>query len=425
MLPLLLAACHNPGSTTPTGDTGNVTTGPMCPADGVAPDAPTWSEHVAPLVRDHCAACHQDGGIAPMSLQTYEEVAPLAGVISSVVEAREMPPWLPACADCATTLAASRDLDPDQIATLRAWASAGAPEGTPIDPLVPPDLPELAEVDRTLEMASAYTPPATPSDTYRCFLLPPVSTVETHIVGYRVTPGAPSIVHHGIVFEPTSVDAEREAVALDEADDGPGWTCYGGPGVDASFVAGWAPGVGATEFPSGTGLAIAKDRGFILQIHYNVAAGPVPDVTTVELDLQDTVDHPARFERIETRDIQLPPGQAGQTASATLQLPSGERGLVWGAAPHMHELGTAIGLVRQRPSADPTCVLDLPRWDFHWQNLYLFTEPVALDAGDTVDLTCTWDTTSRTTDTVFGEGTEDEMCLAFAYVTEPIAGRGL
>jgi hypothetical protein len=36
-----------------------------------------------------------------------------------------------------------------------------------------------------------------------------------------------------------------------------------------------------------------------------------------------------------------------------------------------------------------------------------------LVAGESLKTTCTWDTTPRTTDTSFGEGTEDEMCYMF------------
>jgi hypothetical protein len=62
--------------------------------------------------------------------------------------------------------------------------------------------------------------------------------------------------------------------------------------------------------------------------------------------------------------------------------------------------------------------VNIPRWDFHWQQLYFFQQPIQVSAQNTLKLTCTWDNfTSRTV--TWGEGTEDEMCLNYFYVTVP------
>ena len=60
----------------------------------------------------------------------------------------------------------------------------------------------------------------------------------------------------------------------------------------------------------------------------------------------------------------------------------------------------------------------MPRWDFNWQQGYFYdTGPLAASGGDTLRISCTYDTTARTATTTFGEGTNDEMCLAFVYVS--------
>ena len=37
--------------------------------------------------------------------------------------------------------------------------------------------------------------------------------------------------------------------------------------------------------------------------------------------------------------------------------------------------------------------------------------------GDTVNVTCHYDTRSRSTPVTWGNGTQDEMCLSFFYIT--------
>ena len=63
------------------------------------------------------------------------------------------------------------------------------------------------------------------------------------------------------------------------------------------------------------------------------------------------------------------------------------------------------------------CVLDVDRWDFDWQLSYFLEEPIDVQRGETISLHCTFDTRGETEVIRWGEGTGDEMCLAFFYVT--------
>src|SRR5262245_35725606 len=53
----------------------------------------TFSRDIAPILRARCEECHRSGGIAPMSLVTYEQVRPWARSIKEKVISREMPPY--------------------------------------------------------------------------------------------------------------------------------------------------------------------------------------------------------------------------------------------------------------------------------------------------------------------------------------------
>ena len=61
-------------------------------------------------------------------------------------------------------------------------------------------------------------------------------------------------------------------------------------------------------------------------------------------------------------------------------------------------------------------MVDIPSWDFDWQRSYRFAEPVRVEPGDAITVSCTWDNTTDA-DVTWGDGTGDEMCLGTMYLT--------
>jgi hypothetical protein len=113
------------------------------------------------------------------------------------------------------------------------------------------------------------------------------------------------------------------------------------------------------------------------------------------------------------------PQEMGATASVEFQSPVDAT--VWGVVPHMHTRGRSITVDLVPPTgvtAPNTCLLNVPRWDFQWQQFYFFKSRTGLPLeGDwSFRVKCTWDNPTDKT-VKWGEGTDDEMCLAFVYVT--------
>src|SRR6266581_522021 len=92
---------------------------------------PTFNKDIAPILYQNCAVCHRPGEVAPFSLLTYQDAARRAKLISTVTERRYMPPWKaePGYGHFAN----ERRLSDAQIALIKAWADAGAPEGNAAD----------------------------------------------------------------------------------------------------------------------------------------------------------------------------------------------------------------------------------------------------------------------------------------------------
>src|SRR5207245_6789756 len=101
----------------------------------------TFAKDVVPILQAKCQECHHAGGMAPMSLVTYEETRPWARAMKQRVETRVMPPW-----HLDKTVGIQRfqndlSLSDEQIATIARWVDEGAPLGNPKDMPAPKQWP--------------------------------------------------------------------------------------------------------------------------------------------------------------------------------------------------------------------------------------------------------------------------------------------
>jgi len=402
--------------------------------------APTWHRDVQPLMAQSCGACHVEGGIAPFALSSFQEAYSRRDLIRTQVESRRMPPWPPGpgCSEYEQ----DRSLPESDRATLLSWLDSGAPEGDPADAhsVSPPPSVGLSRVDRTLRLAAPYIPVESP-DEYRCFLLDWPEAQTRYITGFRAVPGNPAIVHHVLAFLATP-DRVAQFQALDDADPAPGYKCFGGPGGVAQALGAWAPGSNGGDFPADTGLRVPAGSKIILQIHYNVTGGLGRyDQTAIELKVDPAVTRTAFLlpwanpAWVNGQAMPIPAGQADVSHSFTFapgpylssitsgSIPDGPF-VVYAAALHQHLRGTRSRVEIQRASGSHECVLDIPRWDFHWQGAYTLATPKRVERGDSLSIECHWDNSAKNQpdglaprDLNWGERTSDEMCLAFLYIT--------
>ena len=103
----------------------------------------------------------------------------------------------------------------------------------------------------------------------------------------------------------------------------------------------------------------------------------------------------------------------GENASGYCDYPVTESYTLFGVSGHMHELGRSFRLELNPASEEPLLLLDIPNWDFHWQDHYYFVEPLEIAAGDVLRMTCRWDNSLSDNPryVVWGQGTADEMCF--------------
>jgi hypothetical protein len=398
----------------------------------------------------YCVNCHQAGGIAPFSLSDYASAKAHAGAIHEEVEEGNMPPWL--ASDDSTEVRYSRKMRPEDKQVLLDWVHDGALEGDPAARsriTVPPaDMPAPPRKDLLLDMGVAYQPNKNLSDDYRCFIIDPGPggtgglPTERFAQATAIIPGSAALVHHVIIFE---VPASQVAAARnkDAAEAGPGYTCFGGPGVGGrkiedqpQMITGWAPGGVPTRLQSDEGVLLRKGSVFVMQVHYNLSnfSGQT-DRTVAHLELADKppANQVLLVPIADPDRLKIPAGEkdASQTIVvpaqyilSALKLPGSELTIV-SDAPHMHLLGKSI-----QTSIDGKPLIDIPAWDFHWQQSYFFQKPVVVRGNQSIFLECHYDNSAenqpfvngmrqKPRDVSWGEGTFDEMCLTFLGIRFP------
>ncbi|MCA9607493.1 MAG: hypothetical protein KC619_17925, partial [Myxococcales bacterium] len=339
-------------------------TPPLTPDGGMPPGDPVYYyEDVRPILAEHCSMCHAPGGIAPFDLVTYEHATEVGERMAQVTRDRIMPPFVvDASGDC-NEYSNARRLDQEEIDTIGAWVAGGMLEGDPTTAEPPrTELPALETVSATIDIGIDYAPDDSVNDDYRCFVVDPTWDGVQYLTGADVRPGNPEVVHHLIVYAPTSAGEAANARAMDGADGRPGYQCYGDAVVLALPVILWAPGAGAQEYPEGTGIAVNGDLPLIVQMHYNLLANNgEPDRTQVDVTLADSVRDEASMGLLADFGIEIPPRMPEVTTSydgTMIFAPSGAL-RVWGTFPHMHTMGRRLRV--DTVASSPTCMVDVPR----------------------------------------------------------------
>jgi hypothetical protein len=410
------------------------------------PSALTYYDDMLPIFEQHCMECHQEGGIAPFRLDEYSEAKRHAAEIADATSRRIMPPWSATSDGSCQQFSHSLALDNDQIQSIADWVDAGSLEGTPRSVNLParPTLGEATELSTPEFSPTPQGGDLAEFDEYRCFLMDETQDMTKFITGYEVLPGTPTVIHHvlAMLVDPAA-DAEIPGktngelmTELDaESPDRDGWPCFGmaGDGVEVESVpVVWAPGQGVVDYPGDSGVPLEPRHRVVLQVHYNLADDPgsIVDLSSVRLRLASSVknvgvfvlDDPFLDTLYDGVPRTLEPDQASVkfTWQRNLRDYFGDTPNVklYGVMPHMHQRGHRYRL-NLGSGSNLGCAMDVKSWDFHWQRMYFYAEPLAVDSTSRIDVTCDYDTSGDTAPVLPGWGTRNEMCLATMYFTIP------
>jgi hypothetical protein len=417
----------------------------------------TWHQDIAPIVTEKCGGCHRDGGIAPFSIQTYEQAAPWATLSLEAILANDMPPWGQDNTDECQPRHGFKDdprLSAEELALFEGWIAHGTPEGDPDSAAQLPEPPVLELDDADLRITTDEITLEPGKDQFWCFVLDPGFDSPQLIDATQIVAGNEKIVHHVLIYLDESGQAEQLA-----GDEGK-YECFGGPGLgQPTLIAAWAPGVPPQRLPEEVAMNIPAGAKLVVNVHYHPTGETEVDPGT-SLDLRFAQGNkqylgqlllmgnfssgsglsglqPGPNDSGDTPEFRIPAGAVGHTEEMLFRLPNSIPDLhLFQAGTHMHYVGTdmLLGLDRAEPEAgtgiDKECLIQTPHYDFEWQRGYdydaKFEDLPTAKAGDYLYMKCTYDNSmgnphvvealaeqglTEPVDVFLGEETLDEMCL--------------
>ena len=309
-----------------------------------------------------------------------------------------MPPWLPEAGY--GHFAEERRLTGEEIRIIQEWVAQGAVEGNPAGlPPAPsfPDKWELGEPDLVLKMPKPYILPARGDqgrDVFRNFIVRvPVETTR-YVRAIELRPGNPKIFHHANILVDrggTSRSRETESgmgfegmdLAIESESFDP----------DGYFLS-WKPG--SAPLPGTDGMSWRVDPGTDLILNLHMRPGGKPEVVQMSLGIYFADKPPTRFPMLLQLEhdtaIDIPPGAKDFVVKDDFTLPIDVQ--VLGVYPHAHYLGRDLQGYATLPDGKKKWLVWIKDWNFDWQGVLRYAEPVLLPMGSTIHMQWTYDNSS-------------------------------
>jgi peroxiredoxin len=371
----------------------------------------TYSNQIARILQDRCLQCHRPGEIGPFSLTNYEEVVGWAEMIREVVREQRMPPWhaSPEHGQFANDVR----LTDEQKSLIDRWVEAGAPEGDPKDLPPPRKFVEgwrIGQPDQVVYMRDEpYQVPAKGEVRYQYFRVDPGFTEDKWVKAAECRPGNRAVVHHIIVFiKPPGQGLEPREIE----------------GVHSEFLTATAPGALPMVLRPGMAKLVPAGSEFVFQMHYTPNGTAQEDRSSVGLVFADPqeVKQMVGTDKAANPRFRIPAGADNHKVEATHGFDQDM--LLISLFPHMHLRGKAFRYTAIYPDKRREVLLDIPRYDFNWQNGYELIEPKRMPAGTQLFCEAWFDNSTAnlanpdpTQAVRWGEQTWEEMMIGYFDAT--------
>src|SRR5262249_11366971 len=160
-----------------------------------------------------------------------------------------------------------------------------------------------------------------------------------------------------------------------------------------------------------------KGADFLIHTHYHRNGQFATDRTRVGLYFAKApVEQP--WQTVVVNGLKpaekIPAGKADHAARGAVYLHNDA--VLHNVLPHTHRLGRTGKVTMTRPGEKPVALIEIPAWDYRWQETYWFKEPIAAKAGTKLEIEAVYDNsaanpnnpTSPPKDVFVGDQTNDE-----------------
>ncbi len=330
-----------------------------------------YSGEITKILQDKCVTCHQNGGIAPFAMDSYDVVKTMAPMIRESVRSERMPPYF---ADPHIgKFQNDQGMTPSQTTTLIHWLEAGAPRGTGEDFLATqattaPEWPSYLGKPDVIVDLPAFNVPATGIVEYQNQRVENPFKEDAWLRAISVKPGDRTVVHHVVSNHVPDPKLPRSKI----------------PG---GSVGSYTPGAEAQVIAKDSGAPVPGGGKLNFQMHYTTTGKATTDRSQVGFY---TLKAPPKYIKRSTVifdfGLQIPAGEARHKEVAYITAPADM--YVYTLYPHSHYRGYHVELMQKTADNKETMLLSLPKYDFNWQRDYDPVEPILVKKG--TKLIATW-----------------------------------
>lgn len=398
---------------------------PAKPKAAAGGPAVTYCREVSRLIQKHCQVCHRPEEAGPFPLMTYADAAAWSEAIREELTTRRMPPWN---ADPAHgKFANDRRLPDADRATFLAWIDQGCPEGNAAD-LPParqyvtgwgigkPD--EIITMNKEVEVPARSPRGGLP---YKYIMAGKPFTEDRWVCASEVRPGNRNIVHHVNVYA-----MRRGAATLpdtDELSEKLGKRLFEDPSPEKMKnipeLASYTPGDQMFELPPGLARFVPKGSRLVFELHYVPNGKAVTDRSMIGLKY---LKEPPKHEVFEGLALNwafvIPPNAANLRVKSTFKFEQDT--VLLSMTPHMHLRGKSFEFRLVTPDGKEEVLLNVPKYDFGWQENYLLAEPRRVPKGSRMECTAVYDNSAANLNNpnpkawvTWGDQSWDEMMMGY------------
>lgn len=374
-------------------------------------DTLNYTRDIAPILKDYCVRCHQDGGIAPWAMTDYQTIAGWSSMIKEVLISKRMPPWK---ADPEIGSFSNSFAMPDSNARkIINWIDEGLDPGKGADPLV--NLPKestewkYGTPDEIIVLKESKIP-ASRLIPYRYEKFKLDVSDDTWIRGIEIQPGNPKVVHH-VVLTGSELN-QRQFITNRKLN----------PRLD-NYIAVRAGNTEPTFYPESTGVFISKKSTITAQIHYTPTGKPETDQTRIGFYYHEAPPLNEMYALAPSNhNFTIPPHTSDVYITTSDTLTKDIK--IHYIAPHMHYRGKRIKFSVISPEGDKKTLVSVPDFNFNWQWMYKLNEPMSVSKGSIVMVEGVFDNSVQnplnpdpSKELHFGIQSTDEMLIGFFNYT--------
>jgi peroxiredoxin len=375
----------------------------------------SYAHDIAPIIEQKCFTCHHRGGVGPFALSSFRRVDGWSEMIREVVRTKRMPPWH---ADRASgPFQGDRGLTVEEEAKLLAWIENGAQRGEdepdPLAAVTPPEkgVWSLGEPDLVVQLREPIEVPAEGVIDYQYITVSTGLTEDKWVRAWEVLPTDETVVHHALVF----VLYPKEYRHIQPNTQG---------GLEG-FFASYLPGGDVVPLDPGVGQFLPAGSALTFQMHYTTTGRATTDQTRMGLWFHDAPPANALdIKAAHETDFLIPAHAKDYEVEAWFEF---ERpATLLGVSPHMHYRGSRFNFHIHQSGGGEVTLLNVPFYEFDWQPMYIFPEPLEIPAGAKIHCVGAFDNTKfnpRNPDpgkaVEFGIQSWEEMFIGYLGISRP------